>query len=35
MSQFYNLSMDSIEGQAVSFDQYKDTTCLIVNVASR
>ena len=35
MSTFHDLTMDDIEGNPVSFDTYKGTTCLIVNVASR
>ena len=28
-------TMDSITGEAVDFANYKDTVCLVVNVASR
>ena len=35
MSGFHDLTMNSITGDAVDFGTYKDTVCLIVNVASR
>jgi len=35
MSKFHELKMQSITGDAVSFDQYKGKVCLIVNLASR
>jgi glutathione peroxidase-family protein len=35
MSTFHELSMTSITGEQVSFDRYKGTLCLVVNVASR
>ncbi len=34
MSTFYDLEMTSITGEQVTFDQYKNTFALIVNVAS-
>ena len=34
MSTFYDLEMTSITGKQVTFDQYKNTFALIVNVAS-
>jgi glutathione peroxidase-family protein len=35
MTQFHDLTMDSITGDAVRFSTFKGKTCLIVNVASR
>ena len=35
MSEFHDLTMDDIEGNAVDFADFKGSTCLIVNVASR
>ncbi len=35
MTQFHDLTMDAITGEAVDFSIYKDTLCLVVNVASR
>ena len=35
MTQFHDLSMNAINGDAVDFSTYKDTLCLVVNVASR
>jgi glutathione peroxidase-family protein len=35
MSQFHDLSMQSISGESVDFATYKDKLCLVVNVASR
>ena len=35
MTHFHDLSMTSITGDKVDFATYKDTLCLIVNVASR
>ncbi len=32
---FHELSMESLEGDAVSFDQFAGEHCLVVNVASR
>jgi glutathione peroxidase-family protein len=34
MSTFHDFEMTSITGDPVSFDQYRDQFCLIVNVAS-
>jgi len=35
MSTFYNLAMNTIGGETMDFSAYKDTLCLVVNVASR
>ena len=35
MSDFHNLTMQSISGEDVAFERFKGKTCLIVNVASR
>ena len=35
MTQFHDLTMDSITGEPVDFSTFKDTLCLVVNVASR
>jgi glutathione peroxidase-family protein len=35
MSQFHELEMAAITGEAVSLSKYQDNLCLIVNVASR
>jgi len=35
MTQFHDLSMQSITGEEVAFSAFKGKTCLIVNVASR
>ncbi len=35
MTQFHDLTMDSITGEPVNFSTFKDTVCLVVNVASR
>jgi glutathione peroxidase-family protein len=35
MSDFYNMTMDDIHGQPTSLNQFADTACLVVNVASR
>ncbi len=35
MSSFHDLTMTSITGEEVSFDQFKGKVCLVVNVASR
>jgi glutathione peroxidase-family protein len=35
MTQFHDLSMASIQGENVDFSEFKDTLCLVVNVASR
>ena len=32
---FHNLTMTSITGEPVSFDQYKGQVCLAVNLASQ
>lgn len=32
---FHELTMDSLEGDAVSFEQFAGEHCLVVNVASR
>jgi len=34
MSQIYDIQMDSITGEQVDFDQFRDHVLLIVNVAS-
>lgn len=34
MSLFHDLEMISITGEPVSFTQFEDTVCLIVNVAT-
>lgn len=34
MSMFHEFEMDSIEGTPVSFSEFKDRVCLVVNVAS-
>jgi glutathione peroxidase-family protein len=34
MSTFHDFEMTSITGDAVTFDQFEDQICLIVNVAS-
>jgi len=34
MSTFLELTMDSLEGEAVGFNQFQGQACLIVNVAS-
>lgn len=34
MSQFHDLTMTDIHGDSVSFDRFRGTACLIVNVAS-
>lgn len=35
MTQFHDLKMDAITGESVDFSTFKDTVCLVVNVASR
>ena len=35
MTQFHDLSMDAINGEAIDFARYKGISCLVVNVASR
>ncbi len=35
MTAFHELRMDSITGERVSFDRFRDRVCLVVNVASR
>lgn len=34
MSAFHDITMTSITGNEVSFDQYRGQVCLVVNVAS-
>ncbi len=34
MSAFHDLEMTSITGEQVSFEQFRDQVCLVVNVAS-
>ena len=34
MSIFHDLTMTSINGDAVSFEQFRGQVCLVVNVAS-
>lgn len=34
VSNMYDLTMTSIEGESVALDQFRDQVCLIVNVAS-
>ena len=34
MSNFHDFEMTSITGEQVSFDQFQDQVCLVVNVAS-
>ncbi len=34
MSAFHEFEMTSITGEQVSFDQFRDQFCLVVNVAS-
>jgi glutathione peroxidase-family protein len=34
MSAFHDITMTSITGDEVSFDQYRGEVCLVVNVAS-
>lgn len=35
MSKIYDLEMESITGETISFSDYKDHVLLIVNVASK
>ena len=35
MSKLYDLTMDSITGEAVSFSDYRDQALLVVNLASQ
>ena len=35
MTQFHALKMDAITGESIDFSTYRDTVCLVVNVASR
>jgi glutathione peroxidase-family protein len=35
MSKFHDLSMNAITGEPVPFSGFKDTVCLVVNVASQ
>ena len=35
MSEFHELQMTAITGEAVDFSQYKGQRCLVVNVASQ
>ncbi len=32
---FHDLTMNSIQGESINFDQYQGQVCLVVNVASR
>jgi glutathione peroxidase-family protein len=34
MSHFHELTMTSISGESVAFDQFRGKVCLVVNVAS-
>mgnify|MGYP002177196130 CR=1 FL=1 len=34
MSNFHDFEMTSVTGEQVSFDQFQDQVCLVVNVAS-
>lgn len=34
MTQFHDLTMNRINGEAQSFAEYRGKTCLVVNVAS-
>lgn len=34
MSQFYEFTMDDIDGHSVSFERYRDQVCLVYNGAS-
>tara|TARA_X000001036_G_scaffold419679_1_gene439757 strand:- start:1366 stop:1473 length:108 start_codon:yes stop_codon:yes gene_type:complete len=35
MSKLYDMEMDSITGESVSFSEYRDQALLIVNLASQ
>ncbi len=35
MTQFHDLTMETLQGESVAFSEYKDRLCLVVNVASR
>jgi glutathione peroxidase-family protein len=35
MSKFHDLTMNAITGEPVPFARFKDTVCLVVNVASQ
>ncbi len=35
MAAFHDLEMTSITGEQVSFEQFRDQVCLIVNVATK
>ena len=35
MTSFADFTMESITGDQVDFDQFQDTVCLVVNVASQ
>jgi glutathione peroxidase-family protein len=35
MSDFYNMIVEDIHGQPTPLNQFADTACLVVNVASR
>ncbi len=35
LSRFYELEMDSITGETVGFEKFRDQVCLVVNVASK
>ena len=34
MTNFHDLEMTSITGEQITFDQFRDQVCLVVNVAS-
>ena len=35
MSEFYNFSMNSLQGEAIDFSQFKGKAVLVVNTASK
>ncbi len=35
MTRFHEFHMESLDGEMVDFADYRGTTCLVVNVASR
>ncbi len=35
MGSFHDFEMDSITGETVAFERFRDQVCLVVNVASR
>lgn len=35
MTKFHDLIMDTLQAESVTFSEYKDRLCLVVNVASR